>query len=73
MTTLAELIAMDDKEISAGYRAAGSGYNLAGGESPAFVHGWRNGQCDFNGHPVTEEMAALAREYVAWQRQQNSK
>lgn len=65
MTTLKELLAMDEKEITDGYRAAGRGYRLTGAETPAFIHGWNNGQCDFNGAPITDEMVNLAKEYAA--------
>lgn len=64
MMTLEELNALDETEIMRGYEQARLGYSLSGHESKAFVHGWRNGQCDFHGEPLSEEQIQLARDFV---------
>ncbi|WPJ72175.1 hypothetical protein DEEACLCL_00158 [Salmonella phage CRW-SP2] len=63
--TLEELEKLDETEILRGYEQSRRGYSLSGYESKAFIHGWRNGQCDFHGVPTTPEQQELAREYVA--------
>lgn len=62
--TLEELNKMDDGEIVRGYEMCRKGYALSGEESPSFIHGWRNGQVDFYGVPVSPDQAGLAREFV---------
>lgn len=64
MTTLLELQQMDDEQIVKGYMAAREGYELSGYESESFVHGWKNGQVDFQGAKTTPEQTQLAREYL---------
>lgn len=62
--TLEELHNLDDQEILRGYQQSRAGYVLSGEESPSFVHGWKNGQVDFHGEPISPEQAQLARDYV---------
>lgn len=64
MMTLAEVEKLDDTEVLRGYEQSRLGYALSGYESKAFIHGWRNGQCDFHGVPPTPEQQQLAREYL---------
>lgn len=62
--TLEELNKLDDGEIMRGYLKSREGYVLSGEESPSFIHGWKNGQVDFHGEPISAEQAELAREFV---------
>lgn len=62
--TLEELNKLDDSEIQRGYEMSRKGYALSGDESPSFIHGWKNGQVDFHGVPISADQAELAREYV---------
>lgn len=62
--TLEELNKLDDGEIVRGYLKSREGYVLSGEESPSFIHGWKNGQVDFHGVPISPEQVELAREYV---------
>lgn len=62
--TLEELNKLDDGEILRGYLKSREGYVLSGEESPSFIHGWKNGQVDFHGEPISAEQAELAREFV---------
>lgn len=62
--TLEELNKLDDSEIQRGYLMSRKGYALSGDESPSFIHGWKNGQVDFHGVPISPEQAELAREFV---------
>ena len=62
--TLEELNKLDDGEIQRGYLMSRKGYALSGDESPSFIHGWKNGQVDFHGEPISAEQAELAREFV---------
>ncbi|MCI2235046.1 hypothetical protein MKK42_23685 [Escherichia coli] len=62
--TLEELNKLDDGEIVRGYLKSREGYVLSGEESPSFIHGWKNGQVDFHGEPISAEQAELAREFV---------
>lgn len=62
--TLEELNKLDDGEIVRGYLKSSEGYALSGDESPSFIHGWKNGQVDFHGVPISPEQAELAREFV---------
>lgn len=62
--TLEELNKLDDGEIVRGYLKSREGYVLSGEESPSFIHGWKNGQVDFHGVPISAEQAELAREFV---------
>lgn len=64
MTTMLELNQMNTNDIVRGYMASREGYVLTGLENESFVHGWRNGQCDFHGEPLSDEQIALAREFV---------
>lgn len=64
MTTLKELQEMDEAQIIQGYNASREGYTLNGLESVSFVHGWKNGQVDFHGEPISTDQVNLAREYV---------
>lgn len=62
--TLEELNKLDDGEIMRGYLKSREGYVLSGEESLSFIHGWKNGQVDFHGVPISAEQAELAREFV---------
>lgn len=62
--TLEELNKLDDGEIVRGYLKSREGYVLSGEESLSFIHGWKNGQVDFHGEPISAEQAELAREFV---------
>jgi hypothetical protein len=62
--TLEELNKLDDGEIQRGYEMSRKGYALSGEETPSFIHGWKNGQVDFHGVPISAEQAELAREFV---------
>lgn len=61
---LEELKGLDDVEVLYGYEQARRGYELSGYETKSFVHGWRNGRCDFHGVPPNEAQMNLAREFV---------
>ena len=70
VTTLAELDALDDDEIVAGYRSAERGDPEPGtNHSRGFHHGWRTRMMDLGEMPIPEDHRQLVREWVARERE----
>lgn len=66
VTTLADLDALDDAEVVAGYLSAERGDPEPGeNRGRAFWHGWRCRMMDFGEIPVDAAHADLVRAYVA--------
>ena len=62
VTTLADLLALDDAEILAGHVSAEKGDPEPGGNhSRAFHHGWRTRMMDLGEIEITPEHRALTR------------
>jgi ribosome modulation factor len=65
VTTLAELDALDERDMVSGYRAG-----MNGAPEPSiemnrdYWHGWRNGMADSGRIPIDEAMRTLCHEYV---------
>lgn len=67
--TLADLDALDQKQIAEGYRSAERGDPEPGpNRGRSFWHGWRCRMMDMGELPKDDAAGALAREYVAEQR-----
>lgn len=66
ITTMAQLDALDQDAIVAGYLAGfGSVAVNHMRTDAAYWHGYRNGQVDRGVEPISPEQADLARQYVA--------
>lgn len=65
VTTLAELDALDDDAILAGYRAALANTPDYTRREQAYWHGYLNGEVDRGRAPISTEQAQLARAFVA--------
>lgn len=65
ISTLAQLDALDDDLILAGYRA-GLGFKAVNHmeKDPAYWHGYRNGQVDCGLEPPSPQQSQLSREFV---------
>jgi hypothetical protein len=68
VTTLAELNALDQDAILAGYLAGFSNEPNYTRREPGYWHGYMNGQVDGGYMPKSDEQAELARVYVSAQR-----
>lgn len=73
VTTLAELLELNDAELMEGYMSTEKGDPEPGdNRSRAFHHGWRMRMMDLGEIQVPIEHTLLVREYVAWMRHQSS-
>lgn len=69
VSTMEDLMALDEAEIVAGYREAKIGDPEPGeNRGRAYWHGWCNAMRDRGVLPPTPESWSLAREYLAWMR-----
>lgn len=69
ITSLADLVPLDDDEKLEGYRDGYGGEpEPKGNRSRSYWHGWRNGATDAGHRPKDAAQAELARAYVAQSR-----
>lgn len=69
VTTLEDLIALDNRDVVEGHMGAERGDPEPGGNhSRAYHHGWRTRMMDLHELPITLEHRALTSAFVAWQR-----
>ena len=69
VTTLADLLALDERELFDGHMHAERGDPEPGGNhSRAYHHGWRTRMMDLHELPVPPEHRALTSAWVAWNR-----
>lgn len=61
VVSIADLFAMDDAEMSAGYRAGIAGEPCPDDRSRAFWHGWRCGRVDGGFDPMQDDIVDLGR------------
>ncbi|MFZ3286598.1 MAG: hypothetical protein WA191_07080 [Telluria sp.] len=65
VTSKAELAALDESEVVAGYWAGTAGASEPGSAfSRSYWHGWRNGATDFGHRQIDAAQQQLAREIV---------
>lgn len=68
INTLKELEMLDDEKLKEGYFAGCDNTPNYTERSPAYWHGYMNGQVDFGHMPISTEQRELARLYLAKQR-----
>ncbi len=69
VTTMEDLLTLDEGDIVAGYREFRRGDPEPGpNRGRAYWHGWKNASRDHHCEPPTPEAAQLAREFLAHQR-----
>jgi hypothetical protein len=67
VTTLRELLTLDDVELMAGHMSAEKGDPESGmNHTRSFHHGWRTRMMDLGEIPITPGHRKLTSEWVAW-------